>query len=243
MHACRRIAFRGHGFTGAGTRPGRKRARFTLIELLVVVAIIAVLAALLFPGLQRAKESAIAMSCKSNMKQIGSAFLMYADDNGQYFPPCSKSFSSLTWNGVTRTGPWVKWNSAMYVGQYVGNTNISSTAFPDAGRCSTRALYCPKWYNGWNWSSGSKENTGIGYNNLVSFSLPIHRAANASKLLTLIDTPNYWAFNSFSVTGQYPPSYRHNRSANATFMDGHVEASDNWLAKVNSGQVNYQIKE
>ena len=58
------------------------QAAFTLIELLVVVAIIAILAALLLPALQRAKESARAAKCMSNLKQMGVAAILYTEDNG-----------------------------------------------------------------------------------------------------------------------------------------------------------------
>lgn len=62
-----------------------KRA-FTLMELLVVIAIIAVLAALLLPGLSRAKAQANRIACVNNTRQINVGVLMYAHDNADIFP-------------------------------------------------------------------------------------------------------------------------------------------------------------
>jgi prepilin-type N-terminal cleavage/methylation domain-containing protein/prepilin-type processing-associated H-X9-DG protein len=59
---------------------------FTLIELLVVIAIIAILAAILFPVFAQAREKARQISCLSNLKQIGTAFLMYTQDYDEAFP-------------------------------------------------------------------------------------------------------------------------------------------------------------
>lgn len=65
--------------------------KFTLIELLVVIAIISILASMLLPALTTARASARNARCMANEKQIAMGFVMYADLNDGWIPPCSKS--------------------------------------------------------------------------------------------------------------------------------------------------------
>jgi len=74
----------------------RTRSGFTLIELLVVIAIIAILAAILFPVFAQAREKARAISCLSNLKQMGIAIMMYVQDYDEQFPFAATVFSDGT---------------------------------------------------------------------------------------------------------------------------------------------------
>ena len=67
----------------------RRRPAFTLIELLIVIAIIAIMSAVLLPVLSAARERGRKAVCISNLKQLQTAFSMYADDNDELFPPRS----------------------------------------------------------------------------------------------------------------------------------------------------------
>src|SRR4051794_20074794 len=64
----------------------RRRPAFTLIELLVVIAIIAILAAILFPVFAQAREKGRQATCISNLKQLGTAATMYAQDWDELWP-------------------------------------------------------------------------------------------------------------------------------------------------------------
>jgi prepilin-type N-terminal cleavage/methylation domain-containing protein/prepilin-type processing-associated H-X9-DG protein len=75
---------------------------FTLVELLVVIAIMAILAAIMFPVFAKSREKARQSSCQSNLKSIGAAMLMYAQDFEEMFPLEGTEGSNNGWDAAVQ---------------------------------------------------------------------------------------------------------------------------------------------
>ena len=112
------------------------KRQFTLIELLVVVAIIAILAAILLPALMRTKESARRAVCLGNMKQVGYALSMYADDRDNALPPGNATITP--WHGIDSTYEVGK--RPMGIAYLVDQNYIPGAEI----------LYCPSWTHPYN---------------------------------------------------------------------------------------------
>ncbi len=184
--------------------PGLRRRShgFTLIELLVVIAIIAILAAILFPVFARAREAARATSCRSNVKQIMTAIMMYAQDNDE----------ALHYHDG-RTSPQTCW--AFIMNPYIKNGQVwkcpSDTA-PGNTWNGTATDYAISYGWSWTWLNGQS---------LAAIGKP-------ADTIAVTDAANWvsraWDDYPVVAPNYYPVMYRHNEMANIGFLDGHVKA-------------------
>lgn len=202
-----------------------RRGGFTLIELLVVIAIIAILAAILFPVFARAREKARQTSCSSNLKQLCTGMLMYAQDYDESVVP-----SRLHWSG---TQTYVDFTRLLQ--PYVMNEQIyicPSDGSP-ASRTDTYMLTRSYAVN-----YTVHPNEGGNPMSLATITVPaetvsivdscathpgIHSTGGYNELGTAWH-PTYWPDRCHASDSRAAP--RHNKMSNMGFIDGHVKTMD-----------------
>ena len=187
----------------------RRSSTFTLIELLVVIAIIAILAAILLPALNSARERGRQASCINNLKQCGQAFNLYADANEGYLPPVSNATQFPWATGTAVVNDYgTSFYEAMYKKGYITPSLLDCPSRP------RNATY--EWEN--NSSTDSEYIHNHGWPPVVSGAYPNSpvRDSDPSGWVVMADI---FAINGGSAIG----GNNHANGSNHLFLDYHVE--------------------
>jgi len=198
------------------------KTSFTIIELLIVIAIIGILASLLLPALNNAKNTAKGLTCKSNLKQLGMATNSYAIDYDGWLFPTTRADESLVL--PTRTG---------VLAPYLGFNNQSVADFTRWD--SPNAINCPlntRKESGGYFDYSSNGNVhpvvlwpGAAYKKLSSVKNPSSKISHGDSSSDSIRR----SFDCFLVGASHPivgteyrMGFHHNNGSNCVFVDSHV---------------------
>lgn len=184
---------------------------FTLIELLVVIAIIAILAAILFPVFAQAREKARQTSCLSNLKQLGTGLMMYAQDYDECVcPPYNYPNDNMTWDRLVQ--PYVKNWQIIQCPSDAYSTRATAPFVPNGIRRS----YTMPSHLGWEWGPNRIFPVSMAELSFPSITVQLFERDNCQTW------PN-WQHCSVS-DGSNEWAYRHNLMANVVYADGHAKA-------------------
>jgi prepilin-type N-terminal cleavage/methylation domain-containing protein len=230
------------------------RRAFTLIELLVVIAIIAILAALLLPSLSAAKMKGQQIACMNNLKQLGTAWIMYNGDNQSKIPSCwlvnpythPSTYNTNIWVlGIAKTaylpgfGPQLDPNVLDCINP---NTLSGGTLFPylksyAVYRCPSdqsqvngvnvvRSYSMNNWMNGWNFAdlNDTPDMTHRLFTTDTGIVSPSQRYVFIDEDDVSINDGMFVVYMDPSQGMQDEPSQRHKTAYPLSFADGHAES-------------------
>jgi len=230
----------------SGERKMKRKANFTLIELLVVIAIIAILAAMLLPALNTARERAQQISCLNNMKQIGLKVLSYTSDSDDYtLPHYQGSNNNKGWLRILMDGlPSIE-RSKLAIFQCPSD-HIARVypRFPISYALNSGHLWTYRW------SESNRKEWGpvTQFTSTLGLSIRINKVPSPSQTTwfrenwdTYCSLDQMWAPNDRTIWSTYALSYYHCKLSlhNMLFMDGHTESihSGQWVSGDSRGVI------
>ena len=214
----------------------KRKTRFSLVELLVVIAVIAILAGLLLPALNAAREKARAINCSSNLSQLMKSQIFYADDFDSNIIYCTASGSTGIWTQVLREG---KYFTSTKVLSCPSNPSVEAAArksIDSFNQWNTYGLWCGLWYR--DITYGNK--TGVLGDFMVRSSgwewvfYNLSKMKQPSATVLMLDTARNLSgnppgvplalFSTEKAAENGGPHLIHGGRLNAAFPDGHVQS-------------------